>query len=189
MDTNCAQADTQTHSGNSDIGTEHPIIDSAVVDRHEAMLLRYARSRVATDDIAKELVQDTWVAALAALPRFAGRSTMSTWLTSILRRKIADVYRRRKDTVSYHEALDSSLQHSPPQGVAFLQQVMARESAARVFEAMSGLTPREREAVELCGVGDVDRDEAAMKMGLTRRCLRVTLCRGRRHLRELVGVA
>lgn len=153
------------------------------------MLFRYARSRVATDDIARELVQETWVAALTALPRFAGRSTMSTWLTSILRRKIADLYRRRKDTVSYQETLESSPQHCSPQGAELLQTVMARENAKRVFEAMSGLTPREREAVELCGVEGVDRDEAAIKMGLSRPCLRVTLCRGRRHLRELAGVA
>lgn len=164
--------------------TEHPILDSSVVDEHEAMLIRYARRRVATDEIAKELVQDTWVAALTALPRFAGRSTMRTWLTSILRRKIADLYRGRKDTVSYEETFDDA-----PQGVEFLQQVMARESAKRVLRAMNELTPREREAVELCGVEDMDRDEAASKMGLSRPCLRVTLCRGRRHLRELAESA
>lgn len=156
-----------------------PSLNAGLVREYEASLLRYARRKVATDEMARELVQETWVAALTALPRFAGRSSMRTWLTSILRRKIADLYRGRRETVPYEESAPSE------QGVEFLQQVIARESAKRVLNAMDGLTPRERQAVELCGVEDLDRDEAASRMGLSRPCLRVTLCRGRRHLREL----
>lgn len=156
-----------------------PVLDGDTVRELEDDLIRYARRKVATDEIARELVQETWLAALVALPRFAGRSSMRTWLTSILRRKIADLYRGRKDTVPFEESTPGE------RGVQLLQQVIARENAKRVLHAMNDLTPREREAVELCGVEDLDRDEAANRMGLSRPCLRVTLCRGRRHLREL----
>ena len=156
-----------------------PVLDSNTVRALEEDLIRFARRKVATDEIARELVQETWLAALVALPRFAGRSSMRTWLTSILRRKIADLYRGRKDTVPFEETTPGD------KGVQLLRQVIARENAKRVLHAMNDLTPREREAVELCGVEDLDRDEAADRMGLSRPCLRVTLCRGRRHLREL----
>ena len=155
-------------------------LDPKTVRALEADLLRYARRKVATEELARELVQETWLAAVEALPRFAGRSSIRTWVTSILRRKIADLYRSRRETVPFEEVNGSGERNTP-----MLQQIMARESANRVLDAMSALSPREREAVELCGLEDLDREEAADRMGLSRPCLRVTLCRGRRHLREL----
>lgn len=155
------------------------LLGDSIGAHHEA-LFRYARRKVATDDMADELVQETWLAALKALPNFAGRSTLRTWLTSILRRKIADYYRSRKETV----ALDPGRQ-SESEALPVDEYIIMRERADRVLGALHSLTPREREAVELCGLQELDRTEAAEQMGLSRPCLRVTLCRGRANLREL----
>lgn len=153
-----------------------PGCTAADVAKLTEQLRAYARRRVATDDVARELVQETWVAALGSLPNFAGRSSIRTWLTSILRRKIADLYRSRKPTVEFEDSR---------RGVeGSLQRIMAREITGQVLNAIGELSPREREAVELCGVAELDREEAASRMGLSRPCLRVTLCRGRKHLRE-----
>ena len=156
----------------------------SLVDLEDA-LFRYARRRVASDDIARDLVQETWVAALSAIDRFAGRASLKTWLTAILRRKIADVYRGRKPTTSLTDVEHVLTTASDP----FTAQLDARRRTERVLEALPTLTPREREAVELCGLEDLAREEAAERMGLSRPCLRVTLCRGRKRLREAVDVA
>jgi RNA polymerase sigma-70 factor (ECF subfamily) len=42
---------------------------------------------------ADDLTQETYLRALAALPRFAGRSCARTWLLSIARRVVVDRYR------------------------------------------------------------------------------------------------
>ena len=47
---------------------------------------------------------------------------------------------------------------------------------------MSELTELERQAVTLCDVQDLDRDEASERMGVTRGHLRVLLHRGRHKL-------
>jgi RNA polymerase sigma-70 factor (ECF subfamily) len=44
--------------------------------------------------MAEDLVQETLLAALQSRDRFQGRSTVRTWLLSILRRKVVDHYRR-----------------------------------------------------------------------------------------------
>ncbi len=57
-------------------------------------LYRYALARVHDPMLAEDLVQETLAAALQARSRFAGRSSVSTWLTGILKHKIVDHLRR-----------------------------------------------------------------------------------------------
>ena len=61
---------------------------------HGDALFRYALKRVGDRDLAEDLVQDTFVAALRAAGDFQGRSQVSTWLIGILRHKIADHMRK-----------------------------------------------------------------------------------------------
>lgn len=72
-----------------------PIGDpSRWVDRYGDALLRYARSRVGRREVAEDLVQETFLAAWSARESFDGRASLGTWLCGILRRKVADYYRR-----------------------------------------------------------------------------------------------
>jgi RNA polymerase sigma-70 factor (TIGR02943 family) len=72
------------------------------VNDYADYLYRYALCRVSDEESARELVQETFLAALESLHSFEQRSTMQTWLTSILRNKIADEYRRKAKTKPLH---------------------------------------------------------------------------------------
>ncbi len=65
------------------------------VDDHGDYLYRYALTRLRKQDEAEDVVQETFLAALASLHRFAGTSSERTWLVGILKRKIVDVLRRK----------------------------------------------------------------------------------------------
>src|SRR5581483_8236434 len=65
------------------------------VDQHGDYLFRFALSRLRQREVAEDLVQETFVAALRARKRFAGASSERTWLTGILKRKIVDYFRRK----------------------------------------------------------------------------------------------
>jgi RNA polymerase sigma-70 factor (ECF subfamily) len=67
---------------------------SAWLEQHGDALYCYARARLGARDLAEDLVQETLLAALEARQQFAGRSSVRTWLFSILRHKIVDFYRR-----------------------------------------------------------------------------------------------
>lgn len=58
-------------------------------------LYRFALSRVSDSDVAEELVQETFLSALASLATFRAEASERTWLFVILRRKIIDHYRRQ----------------------------------------------------------------------------------------------
>ena len=63
-------------------GDEGAFVD--LVERHNGAMLRLALSFVPSRAVAEEVVQDTWLAALRGLGSFEGRSSLKTWLFTIL---------------------------------------------------------------------------------------------------------
>lgn len=66
------------------------------VDEYADYLYRFAVARVRHHEVARDLVQETFLAALKASAHYAGRASERTWLTGILKNKIVDYYRRGK---------------------------------------------------------------------------------------------
>ena len=74
------------------------------VTAHADYLYGFALSRINDDELAKDLVQDTFLAALEKVSGFEGKSSERTWLTAILRNKIVDVYRKKTSGLRTAEA-------------------------------------------------------------------------------------
>jgi RNA polymerase sigma-70 factor (TIGR02943 family) len=84
---------------NEQIKTEvfepHLINPHQWVAKHADYLYTYAITRVNDAEQARDLVQETFLAALEKINKFEGRSTERTWLMAILKNKVIDVYRKR----------------------------------------------------------------------------------------------
>ena len=65
------------------------------MSEHADYLYAYAISRISDEEQARDLVQETFLAALEKVDKFEGKSSERTWLTAILRNKIIDVYRKK----------------------------------------------------------------------------------------------
>jgi len=66
-------------------------------------LYRYAQRKLDDQEIIKDLIQDTFLAALERYDKFEQKSSELTWLTAILKYKIYRVYQgraRQRSTVS-----------------------------------------------------------------------------------------
>jgi RNA polymerase sigma-70 factor (ECF subfamily) len=68
---------------------------ATLIHSHRTYLLRVAVLQLRDPDLAEDVVQDTLVAALQAAAGFAGRSSLKTWLTGILKHKIVDAIRKK----------------------------------------------------------------------------------------------
>ena len=55
-----------------------------LVSQHDAALHRVARTFVPTRALADDVVQETWLAVIRGLDRFEGRSSLRTWIFTIL---------------------------------------------------------------------------------------------------------
>jgi RNA polymerase sigma-70 factor (ECF subfamily) len=77
-------------------GEESPDFVQAArwVDEHGDILFRHALARVRSAAVAEDLVQETFLAAMKASSRFAGRSSERTWLVGILKHKLIDHFRK-----------------------------------------------------------------------------------------------
>ena len=64
------------------------------VDEHGDVLYRYALTRVRKSDIAQDLVQETLLAAMRSHEKFAGQSSVRSWLCGILKHKLGDYFRK-----------------------------------------------------------------------------------------------
>jgi RNA polymerase sigma-70 factor (ECF subfamily) len=65
------------------------------VEMYADYMYTYAIARINDEEQAKDLVQETFLAALEKVDKFEGKSSERTWLTAILRNKIVDVYRKK----------------------------------------------------------------------------------------------
>ncbi|MGC1517102.1 MAG: sigma-70 family RNA polymerase sigma factor [Maribacter sp.] len=72
----------------------HELHPEQWVDLYADYLFNYAISRVSDSEIAKDLVQDTFVAGLKSAKNFKGEAAERTWLIAILKRKVIDHYRK-----------------------------------------------------------------------------------------------
>jgi len=66
------------------------------VDLYTAKLYKWALQKLHDEDLAKDLVQDTFLAAFENLEKFKGQSSELTWLFGILNNKIKAHYTQTK---------------------------------------------------------------------------------------------
>ena len=64
------------------------------VDAYADYLFNYAISRISDAEIAKDLVQETFLAGLKSAKNYKGDAAERTWLIAILKRKVIDHYRK-----------------------------------------------------------------------------------------------
>lgn len=75
-----------------------------LVDDHGDYLFRFALVKVRDEALAEDMLQETYLAAVKSVESYKGKSTERTWLTSILKNKIVDHYRKYGKEVSFENS-------------------------------------------------------------------------------------
>ncbi|ASR35803.1 RNA polymerase subunit sigma [Prauserella marina] len=129
---------------------------------------------------ADDLTQETYLRAVSALPRFAGRSSARTWLLSIARRVVIDNIRRESARPRLADQDWETVADAP---------AMRRRDVAGDFEAvvdtrllLDQLDPERREALILTQVLGFGYAEAAEICGCPVGTIRSRVARARDEL-------
>src|SRR5215208_356424 len=152
-----------------------------LVERHASALARFVASIGARADV-DEVVQDTFVRAFASIDGFRGESSLRTWLFTIARRLVLDrrrSVRRRGEQVEVHEG-DLATEYDALDGV------VADETQKRLREAMTRLTPTQREVFVLRVSEGMSYKEIADTIGTTEGAARVHYHNAMRAIKELL---
>jgi RNA polymerase sigma-70 factor, ECF subfamily len=81
---------------------------ASLVEEYHLSLVRLARLYVRDEAIAEELAQDTWLAVLNGLSSFEGRSSLKTWIFTILTNKAKTRGQREKRSLVFSDVGDAS---------------------------------------------------------------------------------
>ena len=168
-----------------------------LVERYQEPMLRLAASFVPSRAIAEEVVQDTWLALLRGLAGFEGRSSLKTWLFTILvnRARTTGVRESRSVPVADAGPVVDASRFGPDGGWAtppehWIEEAEDRVDAAKLTRLLRGgldsLPPRQREVVLLRDVEGMSSDEVCTVLALSEGNQRVLLHRGRSRLRQLI---
>jgi RNA polymerase sigma-70 factor (ECF subfamily) len=163
--------------------------------RHQATMLRLARSFVASTAVAEEVVQDTWLAVLRGLDSFEGRSSFKTWLLRILVNRARSTGVRERRSVAIGDATPAVERSrfdaagawtSPPRH--WVEESEDRIFAAGLGDALAAtlrrLPPQQRAVVLLRDVDGLSGEEVCEVLELSKANQRVLLHRGRSQLRR-----
>jgi RNA polymerase sigma-70 factor (ECF subfamily) len=167
----------------------------ALVGRYHSSMLRLALSFVASQAVAEEVVQDTWLALLRGLDRFEERSSLRTWMFAILVNRARSTGVREARTVPVADAgpaVDAS-RFGPSGAWALPPEHWVEEAENRIDAAklsqllrggLDGLPGRQREVVLLRDVEGLSSAEVCEVLAISEANQRVLLHRGRSKLRQ-----
>jgi RNA polymerase sigma-70 factor (ECF subfamily) len=144
-------------------------------------------------DVAEDIVQETFLAALKSAKGFKGRSSAYTWLCSIAYHKVADHYRRqsreRKRMVSGVDVDTVDVSENPgtqPQPDSLIESAETRQV---VNEALAKLPWDYRQVLILKYVEELSVQEISQIMDRSPKSIEGLLTRSRKALQtQLVGL-
>jgi RNA polymerase sigma-70 factor (ECF subfamily) len=152
-----------------------------LVQRHASALARFAVSSGERNEV-DELVQDTFVRAFNSLDGFRGESSFRTWLFTIQRRLLLDRRRadkRRRDKTEIKED-DSATEYDA------LDSMVADETQQKLRDAVTRLSPTQREVFSLRVAEGLSYKEIAEAVGTTEGAARVHYHNAMRAVKEFL---
>ena len=176
-------------------------------ERSYPMMKRVARAYVASDAVAEEIVQDTWMAIVTGIERFEGRSALGTWMFSILTNQAKTHSARERRALPFSGVAPGHMEEpavdpdrfqkdgeawpghwaTPPRPWQKPERrLLSLEARDRLKQALAELPDRQRLIVGLRDVDGHSSEEVCDLLGISQENQRVLLHRGRSRLRAIL---
>lgn len=154
---------------------------------HRGVLVRFAQRKLHDPMLAEDVVHDVFEAVISGRASFAGRSSLRSWLTAILKNKIVDLVRQRANYESLDEGSDGEgdsqgvaaieCPHARPDELAEQRQTLTH-TLARIEALPAGL----RDVMRLRVLQDQPTELVCQALAISEENLFVRLHRARKHL-------
>jgi RNA polymerase sigma-70 factor (ECF subfamily) len=164
-----------------------------IVETHRPQIFRFLLASLRDVDLAETLTQECFLKAHRNWGSFRGDSSAMTWLMRIAINLQKDYWRNRRiqfwrQTRSNAVDLDEASEWLPNGERNAEQQMLAREQVAQVWEAVKGLSERQRTVFLLRYVEERELREIAEATGLSEGTVKAHLSRALGRVRtELRG--
>jgi RNA polymerase sigma-70 factor (ECF subfamily) len=181
-----------------------------LVDGYSPSLMRLAMTHVPSRAVAEEVVQDTWIGVMKGIDQFEGRSSLRSWIFTILlniartrgerEKRILPFasLRRRAEEGRDEPAVDpdrfqgrrgeapGAWAQPPAEWSDPQHQLDTAEVRGVMLGTIRGLPPRQREVIAIRDLQGWDAEDACSALDLTESNQRVLLHRARSKVRAAV---
>jgi RNA polymerase sigma-70 factor (ECF subfamily) len=179
-----------------------------LMELYGGTLLRLAMLYVNDRGAAEDVVQETWLAVFRGIDRFEGRSSLKTWLFTILTNRAKRRGARDGRTLAFSaispdgaDDRDVDLDRFFPPGHEDAgywislpsdwddlpeERFLSSETRAKLEGAIATLPPTQREVITLRDIEGWSSDEVRDALGLTETNQRVLLHRARAKVRRML---
>jgi RNA polymerase sigma-70 factor, ECF subfamily len=169
-----------------------------LVTRMHRGLVRVALAFVGSAAAAEEVVQETWLAVVTQLDRFEGRSSLRTWIGTILTNRARTRGVRDKRSLPFSSFDAGELDPVEPERFSRLgfwsvpptrwddapeALVLRKEARGAIEKELAGLPETQRTVVVLRDLEGWSSEEVCNVLGVSETNQRVLLHRGRQRLR------
>ena len=152
-----------------------------VVRQYEQPLHAFAARILGDPELARDVVQDTFIRLGESGPWQFASGDPAKWLFKVCRNRAVDVCRRTK-RLSFVDQADLEGATSPDESPA--EAVARRDDSAALLRLVARLSPRQQEVIQLRFQNDLSYREIAEIIGTTESNVGVTLHAALKLLRE-----
>lgn len=173
---------------------------TALYSRHTPAMIRVATTIVDSRATAEEVTQEVWLSVLHNVRGFEGRSSLASWLFTILINKARSRAKRDGRSVSFDDDGDGNDLAAAFDGRGHWTEMPAlweeitperivagRSLAEHMLTAIDALPPRQRAVIVLRVQQGLDPTEICALLGLSDGNMRVLLHRARLSLRTALA--
>ena len=146
-------------------------------ERQGPWLLCGVRRRCADDDVAREAVQDTFVAVWRGASRWDGRGEPAAWMWGIAIRRLIGVVRARGRWLPVADAAAGA------QVVAAEERVLDGIEHGDLAGALAGLSPELRAALQATVLDGLTTREAGQLLGIPTGTVKTRVMRAKQQMR------
>jgi RNA polymerase sigma-70 factor, ECF subfamily len=155
----------------------------ALVERYRSPLYAFILRMVGRPQVAEEIVQEAFVRAFRAAPRYRPDAPVSTWLFQIAHRLSMNEAAKAHH---FHEVAGEAPDR-PSEAPGPLEEVERRQLSRTIEEALGQLPPEQRAAVLLARFEDMSYREIGLVLGVSDGAVDGLLQRARRSLAKRLG--
>lgn len=179
-----------------------------LVERLQPSMVRIAMIYTPSQAVAEEVAQETWIAVLKGLDRFEGRSSLKTWIFTILTNRAKTRAQREgryvplelNDEFESEPTVDPSRfyasdtpnanHHWTPEGTPHPwdsipeEHLLSEETQAQIMQAIDALPHNQREVIRLRDVEGLSSSEVCNILSISETNQRVLLHRARARVRQ-----
>ncbi len=155
---------------------------AAAYDRYAVALFSYCRSLLREPEDAADVVQDTFLIATAKLGGLRDPGKLRAWLYAVARNECLRRLRSGEAMAALDEAVDT-----PAESAGVGDAAERQDLRELIRAAMDGLNRGDRDIIELSLLHELEGDDLAAALGVSRNHAHALLSRARSQLERSLG--